>query len=408
MGRQPLQQQSLAPRQVDQILALSGAEAIRAVEALYVHVPFCFHKCHYCDFYSITQQSPQRMAAYVDRVLAEAEKWTGHGALRPRTIFFGGGTPTLLPTDELGRLVGGLRERIDASGLEEWTVEANPATLSAEAAGVLRSLGVDRLSFGAQSFDRGLLAALERHHHPDDVLRSLSLAREAGFRRLNIDLIYAIPGQSLAQWQQTLELAVGLGCEHLSCYGLTYEPNTPMGVKKRLSLVKPAAEELELEMLGHTRRRLADAGYEAYEISNYSRPGARCRHNLIYWAGGSYLGLGPSAASHLEGVRWRNKGHLGEWEQMLDAGGLPADELERLTPRQRAGELAWLALRVREGVDFADFTARTGYDAQSIFAGELTMLRSAELILIDAKGFRLTEKGIALADGVAQRFLEGP
>ncbi len=176
------------------------------VEGFYVHVPFCFHKCHYCDFYSITRQTPQRMAHYVDLILREAENWTREAdgpTARPRTVFFGGGTPTLLPVEDMRRLILGLREQFDFSLVNEFTVEANPATLSDGFAAMLRDVGVDRLSFGAQSFDRAELAALERHHDPDDVPRSLDIARRAGFTRLNLDLIYAIPGQTLEKWAES-------------------------------------------------------------------------------------------------------------------------------------------------------------------------------------------------------------
>src|SRR4051794_40405893 len=262
-----------------------------AVPGLYVHIPFCFHKCHYCDFYSITRQTPERMARYVDLILREADLWTtGNGPIvRPRTVFFGGGTPTLLPLDQMRRLIGGLRDRFDFSDLQEWTTEANPATVDKAYCQMLRESGIDRISFGAQSFDRSELSSLERHHDPDDVPRSLDFARRAGFERLNIDLIYALPGQSIESWSRSLELAIALGLSHLSCYGLTYESNTPIAVKKRLGMLRPAEEDLELQMFHHTRQRLAAVGLPAYEVSNYSRPGAECRHNLIYWQGDDYI-----------------------------------------------------------------------------------------------------------------------
>src|SRR3954462_11720606 len=194
------------------------------VEGLYIHIPFCFHKCHYCDFYSITRQGEDRMRRFIDLILREAEMWTRPDAppLRPRTIFFGGGTPTLLPIDEMRRLIAGLRQRIDFSDVNEFTCEANPATVTLEYCQMLRESGVDRMSFGAQSFDRSELAMLERHHNPDDVPASVELARRASFERLNIDLIYAIPGQDLASWMRTLQVALQLKLKHLSCYGLTF------------------------------------------------------------------------------------------------------------------------------------------------------------------------------------------
>lgn len=384
--------------------ALPRAEVI----GLYVHVPFCFHKCHYCDFYSITRQDTGRMTRFVDRLLREAEQWAAPASrvsVRPKTIFFGGGTPTLLPADQMDRLIRGLGRRFDLSGVDEWTIEANPATVTPEYCRMMRETGVDRLSFGAQSFNPADLKMLERHHDPDDVPRSLEMARAAGFERLNVDLIYAVPGQDLRSWAATLDSAIALETSHVSCYGLTYELNTPMAVKKRLGHFQPAEDSLELQMLHHTRRRLAEAGLPAYEISNYAIPGEECRHNLMYWQGGSYIGLGPSAASHVEGWRWRNRPHLGEWEQAVDVESLPAIDVEVLSPARRAGELAMLMLRLSPGVGFADFAARTGYDARAIYPDLLGRLARVGLISVDETGFRLTQAGLNVADAVAAEFL---
>src|SRR5665213_1255045 len=224
-------------------------------EGLYAHIPFCAHKCHYCDFYSITRQSSDRMERFVDLILSEADQWTRSRSaddLKPATVFFGGGTPSLLPLASMKRLIAGLHARFDLSAVNEWTVEVNPATADADYLAMLREAGVDRLSFGAQSFDRAELATLERHHNPGDVPRSVELARGAGFSRLNLDLIFAIPGQSLESWAASLARTMSLGTTHLSCYALTYEPNTPMAVKKRLGKILAVDEELELEMLRYT------------------------------------------------------------------------------------------------------------------------------------------------------------
>lgn len=384
----------------------SQLPAVR-VTGLYVHIPFCFHKCHYCDFYSITRQSVERMGDFVKRVLSEAETWSnGSGPkLIPETVFFGGGTPSLLPQEAMSDLIQGLRRRFDFGGLKEWTVEVNPATANGEYLSMLRENGVDRISLGAQSFDTTELKTLERHHNPDDVPRSLELARTAGFSRLNIDLIYAIPGQSMDSWARSLESAIHLGLSHYSCYGLTYESNTPIAVRKRLGLLKPAEDQVELEMFHHTRQRLTRAGCPAYEISNYAAPGQACQHNLLYWMGGDYIGLGPSAASHVQGRRFKNGPHLGEWEQAIDGQQLPVTEVEMLTPVQRAGELAMLSLRLERGLEFADYSARTGLDARSIFTQQINHLTKLGLIHADERRLRLTEAGLNVADSVAGEFI---
>ena len=373
---------------------------------LYVHVPFCFHKCHYCDFYSITRQTPQRMAHYVDLILREARQWTNSPvSVVPKTIFFGGGTPTLLPLIEMRRLLRGLWEQFGLSSVDEWTVEANPATVSLDYCQMLRESGVNRLSFGAQSFNLAELTLLERHHDPDDVPRSVEIARQAGFERINVDLIYAIPGQDLSSWAASLEAAIALRTPHISAYGLTYEPNTAITVRKRLGHFTAAEDSLELEMMRHARRRLADAGLQAYEISNFARPGETCRHNLLYWTGGNYIGLGPSAASHVEGWRWKNRPHLGEWERAVERDQLPAADLEKLSDDQRQGEWVMLRLRLSEGVAFDGYAARWGRDAREVYADELNRLTKLGLLNVTERHFALSDGGLAVADAIASEFL---
>jgi oxygen-independent coproporphyrinogen-3 oxidase len=325
--------------------------------------------------------------------------------IRPRTIFFGGGTPTLLPQDAMRRLVIGLKEIFDFSGVTEWTVEANPATVNESYCSMLRELGVDRLSFGAQSFDRRELAILERHHEPEDVQRSVEIARSAGFQRINVDLIFAIPGQSMENWLASLNTAIAFGTTHLSAYNLTYEPNTAMTQKKKLGQIIPMDEATELAMLHETRRRMSDAGLPPYEISNFAAPGQECQHNLRYWSGDDYIGLGPAAASHVQGHRWRNAPNLGKWEDGITCNELPVIELETLTPPQRAGELAMLQLRLSRGLSFEDFTARTGQDSQQIFADPIARYTQQGLLLLDDKSLRISPAGIAVADAIAAEFL---
>lgn len=334
--------------------------------------------------------------------------WVGRSSrsIRPRTVFFGGGTPSLLPLADMQRLLVGLSVRFDLSAVEEWTVEVNPATADLEYCRMLRAAGVDRLSFGAQSFDPADLAVLERHHEPGDVHRSIALAREAGFNRLNVDLIYAVPGQALESWHRSLQAALALQTPHLSCYGLTYEPNTPLAVRRRLGQFRASEESLELQMFHQTRATLAAAGRPPYEISNFALPGEECRHNLVYWTGGNYLGLGPAAASHVDGWRWRNRPHLGEWERAIATGVLPACEIENLSPRHRQGELAMLMLRLSAGLSFAAFTDRTGQDAREIFVDCIDRLVSHRLLNADETSLRLTDRGLEVADAVAAEFLE--
>jgi oxygen-independent coproporphyrinogen-3 oxidase len=377
------------------------------ITGLYIHVPFCFHKCHYCDFYSITRQTPDRMNRFVDLLLQEADQWvTGLGQpFTPNTLFMGGGTPSLLPLEMMDRLLAGLRQRLDLSAVDEWTVEANPATVTPEYCQMLRQAGVDRLSFGAQSFNSHELKTLERHHNPDDVFASVEMARAAGFDRLNLDLIFAIPGQDLASWKHSLNCAMEMKTTHLSCYALTFEPNTPIAVRRRMGQLKSLAEDLELQMLFHTRDQMRLQNIPPYEISNFAAAGQECRHNLNYWNGGNYLGLGPSAASHVDGHRWKNRPHLGEWETAVAAGSLPAIELEILTPRQRAGELAMLMLRLETGLDLNLTSRRTGIDAATEFTPVIQRLVKLNLLEQTGNSVRLTRSGISVADAIAGEFV---
>ena len=377
-----------------------------AIDGLYVHVPFCFHKCHYCDFYSITRQTPQRMDRFVDLIVAELDRWIAARAqsIQPQTIFFGGGTPSLLPFDSMKRLLESLRSRLDLSQLREWTIEVNPATADQQYLTMLRSLGVDRISMGAQSFDESELAMLERHHHPDDVRRSVEMCRAAGFERLNIDLIYAIPGQSIESWVRNLDRAIELKLSHYSCYNLTYEPNTPMAVKQRLGRIVEADESIELQMLLAAHETLAAIGCPAYEISNYASAGQECQHNLQYWRGENYLGIGPSAASHIQGTRFKNRSHLGEWESAIDRGELPAVDVETLSTEQREGEYMMLGLRLAEGVSAAAFALKFGRSLTDRFSEQLEELLRLGLIVTGPR-VCLTGKGLPVADAIAAEFL---
>lgn len=328
-----------------------------ALRGVYVHVPFCFHKCHYCDFYSFVDRE-DRQPAYVARVLGEADALRTFGLLdRPlETIFVGGGTPTFLRSDLLRAFLEGLAARL-GTGVPEWTVEANPETVTEEVAEILVASGVNRVSLGAQSFHPAHLKTLERWHDPASVGRAVERLRRAGIRRLNLDLIFGIPGSTLDEWASDLERALALAPEHLSCYGLTYEPNTAMTKRLALAEFEPCDEELEAAMYEHTLDRLAAAGFEQYEISNFARPGEACRHNLLYWHNADWWALGPSASAHVQGVRWKNVPRLGSWlESGLKSGSAgdptsPVQDVEQVDASTRAGEVLMLGLRLREGLD---------------------------------------------------------
>ena len=367
---------------------------------LYIHVPFCLHKCHYCDFYSLVETGPEsRHPAFTDRLIEEiraARPWLG-GPLE--TIFVGGGTPTLLAPALWDRLLAAIRADLNLQPDCEFTVEANPDALSAELLEVLAAGGVNRLSMGAQSFDPALLKVLERTHDPDNVRRCVELARAAGITNFNLDLIFGIPGQLLEGWATDLDAVLALEPAHLSCYCLTYEPNTPLAVKLRRGAIQRVDEDVEAAMYEATIDRLAGAGFEHYEISSWARPGRACRHNLLYWRNGSWWPLGPGAAGHVDGVRWKNAPRLGDYLRVRQLP--PITGQEQLDEDGRIGETLMLGLRLLEGIGLDRLGALLAVGDR----GELRRLaverHTATGLLTQRDGrLRFTRAGLLLADTV--------
>ncbi|MFA9479175.1 radical SAM family heme chaperone HemW [Phycisphaerales bacterium AB-hyl4] len=324
-----------------------------------MHVPFCFHKCHYCDFYSIVDQPvgpTDRQARFTDALIAELTHQAEAYNLRPRTIFVGGGTPTLLRPELWRQLLAAMQGLGMLDEVAEFTIEANPETVTAELMSELTAGGVNRISMGAQSFQPRLLKALERWHDPASVGRAAERVQAAGIDNFNLDLIFAIPGQTLDELDADLDAAMAMGPTHLSCYSLIFEPHTPLTKKMQLGLVKPMDEETERAMYERVLERLSAAGFEHYEVSNWARPTRRCEHNLIYWANGDWLGIGPSAASHVAGRRWKNQPHLGKY--LAESPRPPVVDEECLPEAQRVGEQLMLGLRLSEGVTL-DWLAAT-------------------------------------------------
>ncbi len=373
------------------------AVARPAPRAAYVHVPFCAHKCGYCDFASIAGAEAQA-DRYLDALAIEIDRIPEPAPLA--TIFVGGGTPTRLDARQLGRLLAQIRGRLPLEPGGEWTVEANPNTLDAEKADVLAAGGVNRVSLGAQSFRPASLAALERDHHPESVERAVELVRPR-FDRWSLDLIFGVPGSTLDDWRSDLDYALALGPSHLSCYGLVFEKGTPLAKQKAEGRVAPLDEEVELAMFEHTIDRLADAGLAQYEISNFARPGHESRHNLAYWANDSYYGVGLGAARYVDGERAVNTRDLPAYLRRLEAGGDPTGPRESLDPEARARETAVLMLRrTALGIDRDDFRRRTGYRLDDLAGLALAKHRAGGLLVDDGGRVRLSRAGLALADTV--------
>jgi oxygen-independent coproporphyrinogen-3 oxidase len=374
------------------------------IRAVYVHVPFCRRRCGYCDFYSI-ELDDAAVGPLVDALLRELDDYCARRALAPETVYVGGGTPTTLPPGELRRLLARLGQLVQHGTEPEFTVEANPATVTPEVAGVLVSAGVNRVSIGAQSFDAAELRVLERTHRPRQVAETVATCHKAGIAQVSLDLIFAIPGQTLGSWLSSLERAIALQPEHLSCYALSYEPGTRLFDQLRAGAVTRVDPDLDATMYERTIDTLTGAGYTHYEISNFAQPGRECRHNLVYWHNEPYLGIGPSAAGLVDSVRYKNVADVAAYTQAVLAGRCPRVEEERRSTEQRARETAMLELRLIEGIDRRRFARRYGQDPALFFAEAVQRHGDLGLLQVTDARLRLTRAGLLLADTVIADFL---
>jgi oxygen-independent coproporphyrinogen-3 oxidase len=382
-----------------------GASENKA-SSIYIHIPFCIRKCHYCDFVSYPGRPPEEMAAYCRALEREMDLVAGKWQPGPAaTVYIGGGTPTLLPARNLEQVLDAVDRFFGRQPGAEVTVEANPGTVDGRKLKILKAAGVNRLSLGVQSLDDDLLAAMGRIHRRRDVYEAFDQARRAGFHNINVDLIFGLPGQTLDGWRATLKEAIALQPEHIAAYSLQVEEGTPWGKLAAAGELPLPGEELELAMYQEARQMLAAVGYQQYEISNFARPGYQCRHNLTYWLNQPYLGLGAAAASYWRGRRWQNYSELHRYRHVLSRGRLPRAEIETLTPHQQMAETMFMGLRLMAGVDLEDFRRRFGVDAREVYARELAGLYRAGLVEEKDGHLRLTEKGLPLANEVFMQFV---
>lgn len=381
---------------------------------LYVHVPFCKRKCRYCDFASWAGREDW-IPAYVDAVLTEAH--SAHDALGTQsmeTAFLGGGTPSLLPPEELTRLLQGVFSLFPLEADAEFTSECNPGTLTAAWLEAAQAAGINRLSMGMQAGQPHLLHMLGRIHTFTDVEASVKLARAAGIRNLNLDLMFGLPGQTLNDWAETLDMALSLHPEHLSCYGLIPEEGTQLGDAILAGEVPLPAEDAERTMYDMTLTRLAAAGFEQYEISNFAKPGCACRHNLGYWRQTPYLGLGPAAASMLPGrtpeefcLRRTNVRDLAAYLRQSHQGRFQPAEEESVSPAEARFETMMLGLRTTKGVNEAAFTAMHGVALSDVYGAKLAELETQGLVCHTGGWWRLTRRGMDVQNGVLVELMEG-
>lgn len=370
--------------------------------SLYLHVPFCARKCEYCAFYS-TSSDGELVERYVGALIRELELRQPDLPSPPETIFFGGGTPTLLTLRQWERILKAF-ERFGWLGAAEWSVESNPATVSADKARLLRDAGVNRISMGVQSLDEALLDRLGRVHSRDMVFRSYEILRSAGFANVNLDLMFAIPGQTMEIWKTTLRETLALGSDHLSCYEVIYEEDTPLFDQMKAGEFD-VDEELAARMFEELVATSAAGGYRQYEVANFARPGRECRHNVNYWRGGAYAAFGPSASGFERGQRYRNVANTRRYCELLEKGTLPRDWSECLEPIARAGEIAAFGLRMNDGWPWGDFQRATGFDLRQHWSREITELTTRGWGIADDSGFRLTPQGLRFADAAGSEFV---
>jgi oxygen-independent coproporphyrinogen-3 oxidase len=387
------------------------------VGSLYIHVPFCAHKCEYCAFYS-EASSGDLINRYVAALVRELEIVAED--LKPTTIFFGGGTPSLLNLRQWETVLRAMA-KLNLLGAREFTVESNPATVSAEKCKLLRDYGVNRISMGVQSLDEHLLDRLGRIHSRAMVFKSFDTLRQSGFDNVNLDLMFAIPTQTMAIWRDTLNEAMAMQSEHLSSYEVIYEHDTPLFHQLQAGEFS-VDEDLACDMYDELISRACDAGFRQYEIANFAQDGRRdgrevavpadpgipalaCRHNINYWRGGDFYGLGPSATGYVRGLRTRNWANTQLYCEQLEKGKRAIESSEELPPLRRAGELAAFGLRMNAGWPFDEFISRAGIDLRQEWQGEMEKLQERGWGRIAEDRFCLTRQGLRFADAAAEMFL---
>lgn len=373
--------------------------------AVYLHVPFCRHRCGYCNFTVVASRND--LQADFLRALEKELQWLGEPQ-QVDTIYIGGGTPTELTAEHLQQLCQLIRHWFPVTRDYEWSIEANPFALTREKVGLLAAAGVNRISLGVQSFDAGKLKVLERDHRLPEILAAYQLCRDS-FASVSLDLMFAVPGESSDQWQADLKQAIQLHPNHLSVYGLTFEKGARFWGELARGQLIDVGEEQQRQMYQLTIDQLTQHGWEHYEVSNFARPGHRCRHNEVYWVGDEYFAAGPGAARYVDGRRQTNHRSTLTYIRRMLAGQSPVaeseSESETLSAEDRAREQLVFGLRMLEGVDRERFATRTGFTVEQLVAEPL--MRFVELGLLDDNGsrIRLTRDGLLLSDAIWPEFL---
>lgn len=369
---------------------------------IYVHIPFCEKKCIYCDFYSI--ERTEHIASFVDLLCNEITFRSKHSNNLPSatSVFFGGGTPSLLSPDQLGLIITTIRENFVINNDAEWTMECNPGTITHKSLCGYRELGINRLSFGVQSFNESELAFLHRIHSPFQAEEAITLARKAGFDNVNLDVMFALPLQTMDSWKFTLEKVIALAPEHISAYSLIFEEGTPLFTMLQRGSVDKAPEENDAEMYEYAIKRLAKSGYRQYEVSNFAQNNRECIHNCTYWSGDEYVAFGPSAHGLINGKRYWNFRSLTRYTEIVADGELPMANSEFLSDAERMFERAFLELRAK-GIRLEEFRSDFGIDISHALGNELELWMREGLIEQSNGRLRLTASGYLMCDELSLR-----
>ena len=366
----------------------------------YVHIPFCTQICYYCDFSKVFIKN-QPVDSYLEHLLQE---FHSYDIQKLRTLYIGGGTPTALSAPQLEVLLDGLTKNLDLSVLEELTIEANPGDLDEYKIAVLKNSAVNRVSLGVQTFDDKMLKKIGRSHLEKDIYENIDRLKLAGFDNISIDLIYALPGQTMDQVKDNVAKAIALDIPHMSLYSLILENHTVFMNRMRRGKLPLPKEEVEAEMFEYIIAELERAGFEHYEISNFSKPGFESRHNLMYWDNAEYYGIGAGASGYVNGVRYKNHGPIRHYLKAVEEGNARINE-EHLSLREQMEEEMFLGLRKKTGVSKARFEEKFGTSFENLYGQVVRDLCHQGLLQVEGQQIRMTKKGLFLGDTVAERFI---
>jgi len=372
---------------------------------LYIHIPFCKSKCLYCDFNSYAGRE-MLIEPYFNALMKEIEIYAGslEGCLI-KTVFIGGGTPSFVDASYISDLLNACRRNFNLQKDAEISIEANPGTLSRKKLELYMKAGINRLSIGLQAWQNKILKSIGRIHTIEEFLTNFRQARDEGFKNINIDLIFGLPGQTMTDWKETVDGVAGLNPEHVSCYSLKIEEGTPFGEMLERGEISQAEDELDREMYYYVKEKLTNKGMKHYEISNFAYPGFECKHNLIYWKAEEYIGIGAGSHSYINGERYNNVYDICSYIKEVKNDRIPLENIERIDMQDRLSEFVILGLRLTEGISTLEFREKFGCDISDVYGRQLTELTERGLIEQSGSNIMLTSKGLDLANQVFVEFV---